>query len=173
MFGLSFGELLVLIVVAMIVLGPKDLPRTLRKLGQWAGKARRMAADLRVQSGIDDVLREGNLAQDLNEIRKLARGELGDVMGAAQTERWERERRDAPPLPVEVDGARELPKEGPDAYGALPDTALVYEDGLVKSALADDPVYTAGLPSPVAAAESVDVAPEPEPAPPGGEEEGA
>ncbi|MEO6576498.1 MAG: twin-arginine translocase TatA/TatE family subunit, partial [Polyangiaceae bacterium] len=40
MFGLSFGELVVLIVVAIVVIGPKDLPKILRKLGQWSGKMR-------------------------------------------------------------------------------------------------------------------------------------
>ncbi len=83
MFGMSFGELVVVVVLAIVVIGPKDLPKILRKLGQWSGKLRRMAADLRAQSGIDEVLREGSVAQDIAEIRKLARGELGNVMKGA------------------------------------------------------------------------------------------
>lgn len=83
MFGLSFGELVVLVIVAVVVIGPKDLPRVLRKLGQWAAKARRMAADLRAQSGIDDVLREGDIGENIAEIRRLARGELNDIKQAA------------------------------------------------------------------------------------------
>ena len=47
MFGMSFGELAIVIIVGLIVMGPKELPKVLRKLGQWAGKLRRMAADLR------------------------------------------------------------------------------------------------------------------------------
>ena len=66
MFGLSFGEIIVLVIVAVVVIGPKDMPKVLRKLGQWAGKAHRMAADLRVQSGIDDVLRNLGAATGLS-----------------------------------------------------------------------------------------------------------
>src|SRR5690349_15312145 len=83
MFGLSFGELVVLIIVAVVVIGPRDLPKVLRKLGQWAGKMRRMAADLRTQSGIDEVLREGDIGENIAEIRKLARGEIADIRRAA------------------------------------------------------------------------------------------
>jgi hypothetical protein len=43
-----------------------------------------------------------------------------------------------------VERDRENPREGPDAYGALPDTAIVYDNTLPKSALADDPLYMLG-----------------------------
>ena len=61
MFGLSFGELCVLLIVAMVVLGPKELPRYLRKAGQIAGRLRRMAFEMREKSGIDEVLRTEGL----------------------------------------------------------------------------------------------------------------
>ena len=67
------------IVVALVVIGPKDLPKMLRKLGQQAGKLRRMASELRAQSDIDEALRTEGLADDIAEIRKLARGELDAV----------------------------------------------------------------------------------------------
>jgi len=84
-FGLSFPELCVLLIVAMVVLGPKDLPRYLRKAGQFAGKMRRMAYDMREKSGIDEVLRSEGIAGDIAEIRKLARGEIGGVMAAVRS----------------------------------------------------------------------------------------
>ena len=77
MFGLSFGELVVLLIVAVVVLGPKELPRYLRKAGQFAGQLRRLAYDMREKSGIDEVLRTEGIARDIAEIRALARGELG------------------------------------------------------------------------------------------------
>ncbi|HEX7603079.1 MAG TPA: Sec-independent protein translocase protein TatB, partial [Polyangiaceae bacterium] len=80
---MSFGELAIVVIVGLIVIGPKELPKVLRKLGQWAAKLRRMAADLRSQSGIDDALRTEGLTDDLQEIRKLARGELDGVVRAA------------------------------------------------------------------------------------------
>jgi sec-independent protein translocase protein TatB len=85
-FGLSFGELLVVAVVGLVVLGPKELPKMLRKAGQWAGRLRRMAIDLRAQSGIDDILRAEGISDDLREITKLARGELNDVVSSARVD---------------------------------------------------------------------------------------
>ena len=83
MFGLSFGELVMLLLVAVVVLGPKEMPRYLRKAGQLAGQLRRMAYDMRTKSGIDEVLRSEGIGSDIAEIRRLAtfaRGELGSIM---------------------------------------------------------------------------------------------
>jgi sec-independent protein translocase protein TatB len=146
-FGFSFGELVVLVIVAVVVIGPKDLPRILRKGGQWAGKLRRMASDLRAQSGIDDVLRNEGLANDLAEIRKLARGELDTI--SRET------RLDAPSVTpsayaedtVAIARDREHPQGGPDVENALPDTAFVYAEGFPRSKYAEDPVWMLGDPN--------------------------
>ncbi len=45
MFGLSWGELMVVGIVALIVIGPKDLPALFRTLGEFTGKARKMARE--------------------------------------------------------------------------------------------------------------------------------
>ncbi len=155
MFGMSFGELAVVVIVALVVMGPKELPKVLRKLGQWAGKLRRMAADLRAQSGIDDVLRTEGLDNDIREIRKLARGELDGVVksdlkaaattAAVATASAATHEYGAPVFSeMFVERDRENPREGADSYGALPDTAIVYDGSLPKSALADDPLYMLG-----------------------------
>jgi sec-independent protein translocase protein TatB len=172
-FGLSFGELCVLLIVAVVVLGPKDLPRYLRKAGQFAGKMRRLAYDMREKSGIDEVLRSEGIAGDIAEIRKLARGEIGGVMAAVRSTAdlarintgastgsgaTSPATANAPvsayamtQLPeasalgqVTVEREREYPREGADAYGALPDTALVDELSLPASPLAEDALYTRG-----------------------------
>ncbi|MDB4934936.1 MAG: Twin-arginine translocation protein TatB [Labilithrix sp.] len=159
-FGFSLSELIVVIVVALVVIGPKDLPKMLRKLGQYAGKLRRMASDLRAQSGIDEALRTEGLADDIAEIRKLARGELDAVQRAAVDTGTSTK-------PAEITSGynddfyvvrdREYPRDGADAYGALPDNAIVYAEGLPKSKLARDPLYVLGDPN--------GVVPEPEPPP--------
>jgi sec-independent protein translocase protein TatB len=138
-FGLSFGELVIVVIVAIVVIGPKDLPRMLRKAGQWAGKLRRMATDVRAQSGIDEVLRSEGLTKDLNEIRRLAQGDLLDPIPLAPIH----DAREAHEGVVIV-REREYPREGADSYGALPDTAHAYMHGLPPSALARDPLYIAG-----------------------------
>jgi len=161
---MSFGELAVVVIVALVVMGPKELPKVLRKLGQWAGKLRRMAADLRAQSGIDDALRVEGLDRDIVEIRKLARGELDGVMKAgdlrpaataiaaasasspvsASRSPYDHDHGPAVFSEMFVERDRENPREGADSYGALPDTAIVYDNTLPKSPLADDPLYMLG-----------------------------
>lgn len=54
-------ELLVVALIALLVIGPKDLPKAMRFVGQWVGKARRMAGQFRV--GIDAMMRESELAE--------------------------------------------------------------------------------------------------------------
>ena len=60
MFGIDSGELLIIAVVALVVIGPRDLPRVMRTIGQFAGRARGMARHFR--SGIDNMIRETELA---------------------------------------------------------------------------------------------------------------
>ena len=124
MFGLSFGELVVVVIAAILLIGPKDMPKVLRRLGELAGRLRRMVSDVRTQSGLDDVLRHEGITKDIHEIRKLARGEFGDLQHAI--------RADAPTRPAAEtstqDVEREYPSEGVDAYGALPEASGVYED---------------------------------------------
>jgi sec-independent protein translocase protein TatB len=54
-------ELLLVAVVALVVIGPKDLPKAMRIVGQWVGKARGMARHFR--SGFDNMMRESELAE--------------------------------------------------------------------------------------------------------------
>jgi sec-independent protein translocase protein TatB len=60
MFDVAPSELLLVAIVALVVIGPKDLPGVLRTVGQWVGKARGVARQFR--SGFDDMVREAELA---------------------------------------------------------------------------------------------------------------
>lgn len=60
MFDIGAAELLVIVIVAVIVIGPKDLPLAMRVAGRWIGKVRRVSAHFR--SGIDSMVREAELA---------------------------------------------------------------------------------------------------------------
>jgi sec-independent protein translocase protein TatB len=64
MFDIASTELLLVALVALVVIGPKDLPRVLRIIGNWVGKARGVAAQFK--SGFDDMVRESEL-QDLEK----------------------------------------------------------------------------------------------------------
>src|ERR671932_2025147 len=78
MFELSWGHIIVVAVVAIVVVGPKDLPRMLRALGQTLAKLRRMAGEF--QSQFNEALREAELedvkksiesVRDLNPARQI------------------------------------------------------------------------------------------------------
>ncbi len=59
MFDIGASELLVIVVVAILVIGPKDMPRAMRTAGRWVGKMRRVSAHFR--TGIDAMIREAEL----------------------------------------------------------------------------------------------------------------
>jgi sec-independent protein translocase protein TatB len=158
-FGFSFGELVVLLIVGVVVLGPKELPAMLRKAGQWSSKLRRMASDIRAQSGIDEVLRSEGIGENLNELRKLARGEIDQLRHDTTIDM----RGTAPALGraaavpalaahdpygdadvVPIVREREYPREGADSFRAVSDAAIVYADTLPPSPLATSALYLTG-----------------------------
>jgi sec-independent protein translocase protein TatB len=61
MFDIASTELLLIAVVALLVIGPKDLPRVMRTVGHWIGRARGMARHFR--SGVDAMIREAELEE--------------------------------------------------------------------------------------------------------------
>lgn len=69
MFDLSWGEVLMIGAIALIVIGPKDLPGALRTLGRIIGKARRMAGEF--QSQFNEALREADLDQVRRDVEGL------------------------------------------------------------------------------------------------------
>jgi len=131
-FGLSFGEMVVVVVIGIVILGPKRLPEMMRTAGQWVTKLRRMSGDLRAQSGIDDLIRQEGLENEIQELRSLSRinvidtlitpaaaaGAAGAARGTVATPRLE-----AKPKPPKAQPLREreYPAHGCDAYGALAD----------------------------------------------------
>ncbi|MHA6722335.1 Sec-independent protein translocase protein TatB [Sphingomonas sp. RS2018] len=61
MFDVAPTELLLVAIVALLVIGPKDLPKAMRFVGHWVGKARGVARQFR--SGFDSMVREAELAE--------------------------------------------------------------------------------------------------------------
>jgi sec-independent protein translocase protein TatB len=61
MFDIAPTELLLCAIVALLVIGPKDLPRAMRTVGQWVARARGVARHFR--SGLDTMIRESELAE--------------------------------------------------------------------------------------------------------------
>ena len=69
MFDFDIGKLMVVAIVALAVIPPKDLPRVMRTVGQAIGKMRRMAAEF--QGQFMDAMREADLESVRNELKAL------------------------------------------------------------------------------------------------------
>lgn len=80
MFDIGWSEILVLVVLAIIVVGPKDLPVMLRNIGRYTAKMRRMAREF--QDGISDMAQES----ELKELRDLKKS-LSEVSPAHQVKK--------------------------------------------------------------------------------------
>lgn len=74
MFGVDTSELLLIAIVALIFIGPKDLPRVMRAVGHWVGKIRGMARHF--NSGVEAMVREA----ELEEMEKQWRAENERIM---------------------------------------------------------------------------------------------
>ena len=59
MFDVGFDEMLLIAIVAIVVIGPKDLPMALRTVGRWMAKVRRVSSHFR--SGVETMIREAEL----------------------------------------------------------------------------------------------------------------
>ncbi|NQU59859.1 MAG: twin-arginine translocase subunit TatB [Rhodospirillales bacterium] len=79
MFDIGWQELFILAVLAIIVIGPKDLPRAIRSITKWIRKARSMARDL--QDGLDEVVREADLDDLKKEIEAQDGLDIGKRIG--------------------------------------------------------------------------------------------
>ncbi|MFM5917840.1 MAG: Sec-independent protein translocase protein TatB [Novosphingobium sp.] len=90
MFDIGWDEMLFTAIVAIVVIGPKDLPRAMRTAGQWIGKVRRVSSHFR--SGIETMIREA----EIEEMEKQWREQNEAIMAAHPPAP------DAPP-PVGVD----------------------------------------------------------------------
>ncbi len=74
MFDIGWSELVLIGVVALIVIGPKELPGVLRAIGQWSAKLRRMAAEF--QGQFHEAMREAEMAdlkKQVDDINESAR----------------------------------------------------------------------------------------------------
>ena len=111
MLDVDISEIAVIAVIALVVIGPKDLPKVLRVLGQWTKKARSMAGEF--QKSVDDMMRESELddlrkqAQAFNTVNVQAEIERavdpkGEVASALSIENHQKEAAAVLPPPSEA-----------------------------------------------------------------------
>lgn len=79
MFDIGWTELVVIGVVALVVIGPRELPQVLRTVGAWVGKARAMAREF--HSGVSEMMRES----ELDELKKSAESAVRQFEGEVKS----------------------------------------------------------------------------------------
>lgn len=114
MFDIGWGELLVIGIVALVVIGPKELPGVVRTLGQSMAKLRRMAADF--QNQFNEAMREAELA----DLKKDAEKMIGDATSIANYNPLEKTGQE---LQKTIDEATSMPS----TTSAAPTTPTVLE----------------------------------------------
>lgn len=108
MFDIAPSELLIVAVVALIAIGPKDLPLALRTAGRWMGKVRRVSGHFR--AGVETMIREAELAEIEKEWQERNARIMAEHPDAAAL--------DSPPIMEPLPAppsAREAPAAGAEA----------------------------------------------------------
>jgi sec-independent protein translocase protein TatB len=105
MFGVDSTELAVVAILALIFIGPKDLPKVMRTVGYWVGRVRGMARHF--TSGIENIVREA----ELEEMEKKWREENERIMRLHPPEAYYPDPSEPSAAPVTDDGEEELPPE--------------------------------------------------------------
>ena len=81
MFDIGWTEITIILIVAIIVIGPKDLPRVLRTVGQWVGKAKAMTREFR--GHVDDMIRDTELDEVKKQIESAGSFDANDALEKA------------------------------------------------------------------------------------------
>lgn len=119
MFDIGWSELLVIGVVAIVVVGPKELPRLMRTFGHYLGKVRHMAADFQRQ--FEEAVRDS----EIDEVRKAMQdfhAEVSDVTprGTVDKPLMMPSPAEPAPMPPPAEAALPAPKPKPRAKKAAP-----------------------------------------------------
>src|ERR1700749_2128269 len=107
MFDIGWSEIAVIAVIALIAIGPKELPGVLRMVGQWMGKARRVASEF--QGQFQEAMREAEMAdlkKSFDEVREAASGfSKGTLITSLQKDVTNSLRIDDPEKPMDTQAA--------------------------------------------------------------------
>ncbi|MCJ2178485.1 Sec-independent protein translocase protein TatB [Novosphingobium album (ex Hu et al. 2023)] len=111
MFDIGASELLMVVIVAVVVIGPKDMPMAMRTAGRWIGKMRKVSGHFR--AGVDAMVREA----ELEEMEKKWREQNEAIMKSAP-QLPTAEEMQAPAAPVETPASTDTSSPETDAGGA-------------------------------------------------------
>lgn len=111
MLDLGWTEILLIAVITLIVVGPKDLPNVLRTVSFWIRRARGMARDF--QKGVDEIVREAELDDIKNQLKDVSSGDMsariekavdptGEIKGALRMDEAAPAKSGTQPAPAET-----------------------------------------------------------------------
>jgi len=170
MFGIDSPELLVIAIVALVVIGPKELPSMLRSWGKWMAQARGMASEFRGhvdemvrQSELDEVKKQLESAPGLDlqalDPTKQIKGAIQE--GMAEGEKAFNEAKSTFDNPLaEPESAPQIAAEPQPAVAEAPSAVAEAPSAVAEAA----PIASKPLPEPAPAAETPPVAAEEKPA---------
>ncbi|HZR77190.1 Sec-independent protein translocase protein TatB [Bradyrhizobium sp.] len=122
MFNIGWSEYLVIAVIALIAIGPKELPGVLRMVGQWVAKARKMAAEF--QGQFQEAMREAEMAdlkKSFDEVKEAATGfASGDVMTSLHKDVTSALSIDDKPAPADASSSPETVNPATEAAASEP-----------------------------------------------------
>ena len=144
MFDIGWSEFVVIAVVALIAIGPKELPGVLRMVGQWMGKARKMAAEF--QGQFQEAMREAEMAdlkKSFDEVKEAATGFAGgNVMTSLQKDVGDALRIDDIDKPAV--SASDAPAIEPPVATSATDTPVTSASDAPVTSVGDAPVTSLG-----------------------------
>ncbi len=154
MFNFSWSELALIAVVALVVIGPKDLPRVMRTVGMWTRRARAIANEF--QGSIEQMVREAELDEVRKQVNEVTNLDFEREFNRAIDPEGEMQRSLAEPVLAEP--MAERVSAAAAAIEAAPPAALAAEPPAAAAAIAAAPAEAAPaappLPDSLAAAEA-------------------
>jgi sec-independent protein translocase protein TatB len=122
MLDIGPSELLLIVIVAVIAIGPKELPAALRTVGRWIGQMRRMSAHFR--TGLDAMIREAEMAELekkwAEQNAKIMREHPADARPEMEPTGAYPSRPASPEPPPASAEAKVATSDNPDAYRGMP-----------------------------------------------------
>ena len=107
MFGVDSSELIIVAVLALIFIGPKDLPQALRTLGRWYGQIRGMARHF--TSGIEAMVREAELEEMEKKWREENERIMREYPALLEAQKAEAAEAQQPALPLDTPAQPAIP----------------------------------------------------------------
>jgi sec-independent protein translocase protein TatB len=154
MFDFAWSELAIIGLVAVVVLGPKELPQAMRAAGRFSRQARKLASEF--QGHVNDLVREAELDEVRNSVQKVASADIGTEVNkmldpggdfAAELARTEEE------MQAALRGTEAAMTGAGDAIAAEASATPATETAAVGEAIAEAPITPVAPDDPIVRAE--------------------